>query len=147
MTPLEIENMSPAPGTGRQSAVVDDARPLDDGDTEVISRDPRDPTANTQYRERLQSVISRMLRCGSLHRETVLVHEVSEGQTVWRGEVEVFELAGHAKSKRCYAWSYPTIKSDMTGNTVRTTVILEIPPVISAQTAVRAALASARRQH
>jgi len=29
-----------------------------------------------------------------------------DGQTVWKGDVEVFELSGHAEAKKCYAWLY-----------------------------------------
>jgi hypothetical protein len=34
------------------------------------------------------------------------VHETFQGQTVWAGEVEVFDLVGHPKAKRCYAWAH-----------------------------------------
>ena len=36
----------------------------------------------------------------------VPVHEVFNGQTVWHGDVEVFDLTGHPKAKRAYAWSH-----------------------------------------
>jgi hypothetical protein len=50
--------------------------------------------------------------------------------------VEVFRLTGHPKAKRCYAWSFTE------GKETRFVTVLEIPPVESAQTAVRAAIAS-----
>jgi hypothetical protein len=34
---------------------------------------------------------------------TVPVHEVFNGQTVWQGEVEVFDLHRHPKAKRAYS--------------------------------------------
>ena len=43
--------------------------------------------------------------------------------------------AGHPKAKRCYAWSFTE------GKQTRFVTVLEIPPVESAQTAVRAAIA------
>ena len=43
----------------------------------------------------LQMVIRDLHGCGSTHVATVPVHEVFRGQTVWRGEVEVFDLKGH----------------------------------------------------
>ena len=52
------------------------------------------------------------------------------------GAVEVFRLTGHPKAKRCYAWSFTE------GKETRFVTVLEIPPVESAQTAVRAAIAS-----
>jgi hypothetical protein len=34
------------------------------------------------------------------------VHEKAPtGETAWEGDVEVFDLIGHAKVKRAYAWS------------------------------------------
>jgi hypothetical protein len=38
-----------------------------------------------------------------MHRATVPVHEVFRGKTVWQGDVEVFDINGHPKAKRCYA--------------------------------------------
>ncbi len=38
-------------------------------------------------------------------RERVTVHERFEDQTVWEGEVLVFDLFDHPTAKTCYAWS------------------------------------------
>lgn len=62
------------------------------------------------------------------------VHEVSRGQSVWQGDVEVFDLTGHPKAKRAYAWSHLQGKNDQDE---RFLAVLEIPPVESAETAVR----------
>ena len=35
------------------------------------------------------------------------VKEVFNGQTVWEGAVHVFDLEGHPKATRAYAWSSP----------------------------------------
>jgi hypothetical protein len=32
------------------------------------------------------------------------VHETFEGETVWEGEVLIFDLLGNQLSTRCYAW-------------------------------------------
>jgi hypothetical protein len=58
------------------------------------------------------------------------VVERFKGETVWEGEVLVFELQGHPSARRCYAW-------EVDGEV---TAVLEVPPVKSAQDAVRAAL-------
>lgn len=84
--------------------------------------------------EELQSAIRRLHECEADYLETVPVTETFQGQTVWQGEVEVFNLRGHPKAMRCYAWSHETDK----GN--RVVAVLELPPVTSAQTAVRAAI-------
>ena len=65
---------------------------------------------------------------------SVPVHEVFQGQTVWQGEVEVFDLTGHPKAKRCYGWSHLDGPRD---ERTRFVAVLEIPPVDSAQRAVQ----------
>ena len=74
---------------------------------------------------------------GATWRETVPVHEVFRGRTAWRGEVEVFDLIGHPKAKRAYAWSHREGPGDQGERFV---AVLEIPPVESAKTAVRASI-------
>src|SRR5256885_1194913 len=61
--------------------------------------------ANNNYIESLQTVIQKLHGCASTHVESVPVHEVFRGETVWQGDVEVFNLIGHSKAKRCYAWA------------------------------------------
>jgi hypothetical protein len=39
--------------------------------------------------------------------QSVPAREVFEGRVVWEGVVHVFELAGHPKASRAYAWSSP----------------------------------------
>jgi len=75
--------------------------------------------------------------CGATWHESVPVHEVFRGETVRKGEVEVFDLTGHPKAKRCYGWSHPE-GEDNKGE--RFVAVLEIPPVVSPVTAVRASI-------
>jgi hypothetical protein len=82
-----------------------------------------------------KSAIRRLHDCESDHVETVSVKEVFQGQTVWEGAVEVFNLRGHPKARRAYAWSHAT---DDKGK--RFVAVLELPPVDSAQSAVKAAI-------
>jgi hypothetical protein len=94
--------------------------------------------ANKQdYLARLQLAVSHLHNCGAAWRESVPVHEVFHGKTVWRGEVEVFDLTGHPKAKRAYGWSHPE-GDDNKGE--RFVAVLAIPPVESAQTAVKVAI-------
>lgn len=58
------------------------------------------------------------------------VRETFEGETVWEGEVLVFELEGHPEARWCYAW-------EVDGEVV---CVLGVPPVESAVDAVRAAI-------
>jgi hypothetical protein len=40
------------------------------------------------------------------------VKETFRGETVWEGAVHVFDLEGHPKATRAYAWSSPIEGSD-----------------------------------
>ncbi len=60
-----------------------------------------------------------------------------DGRLLWEGRVEVFALLGHDQALRCYAWG----NLDEHGRWAVTTV-LAIPPVISAESAVLAAVAA-----
>ena len=93
--------------------------------------------ANKEYIESLQHIIQRLHGCASQWERTAPVHEVFRGQTVWQGEVESFALIGHAKAKRCYAWSHRQGERD---KDARVVTVLEIPPVESPETAVRVSI-------
>lgn len=85
--------------------------------------------------DELRKAIKHMHGCDSRWLESVQVHETHESATVWRGSVQVFELVGHSKAKRAYAWSHQT-----TGGTRRFLAVLEVAPVVDAVTAVRASI-------
>jgi hypothetical protein len=73
--------------------------------------------------------------------QAVPVLETFEGQTVWEGIVHVFDLAGHPKATRAYAWSSP-----IEGSTKRRFfAVLHIPPIVSPLDAVRAAIVAEQR--
>ena len=99
--------------------------------------------ANSEYLSRLKLTIEHLHHCSAFHRESVPVHEVFRGQTVWQGEVEVFDLTGHPKAQRCYGWSHPDGPEDTDEKFV---TVLELPPVKSAQTAVQVAIVSERKR-
>jgi hypothetical protein len=61
-----------------------------------------------EYLERLKLAVEQLHGCSAAHVSTVPVREVFQGNTVSQGEVEVFDLTGHLKAKRCYAWSTGT---------------------------------------
>jgi len=86
------------------------------------------------YISQVNVAVSQLHNCGATWVKTVPVHEVFEGKTVWQGDVEVFDLYGHPKAKRAYAWSH--LDGDKDERT-RFVAVLEIPPVVSAETAVR----------
>lgn len=80
-------------------------------------------------------------RCRAQHVESVPIREMFNGEVVWEGVVEVFDLIDHPTAKRCYAWmqpsqhGYPTVIQ-----------VLNLPPVKDPITAVRAYIASLGRK-
>ena len=91
----------------------------------------------------LQTAIEQRHDCAAAHRESVYVHETLEGQTIWEGNVEVFDLAGHAEAERCYAWSHHEkgkSGSVLNSDHLRLITVLGKRPVDSPQMAVRAAI-------
>jgi len=90
--------------------------------------------------QEIQGVIFSIYGVDSQHVESVPVTEEFEGQTAWQGTVEVFDLIGHSKAKRAYAWTYRD------GDQDKTVTLLGIPPVDSPQNAVKMAIASKRRK-
>jgi len=99
--------------------------------------------ANPDYLTLLQQAIEERHKCRAVHHESVHVHEKMDNKTVWAGEVEVFELAGHTEAARCYAWSHRergTNGSVLNSETMRLITVLGKRPVDSPQMAVRAAI-------
>lgn len=91
------------------------------------------------YIAELQAVILSLHGCRSTYLETVPVIEEFQGETIWQGEVEVFEVKDHPKAKRCYAWGHVTGEADQARRYI---AVLELPPVDSPQTAVKAGIMS-----
>ena len=88
----------------------------------------------TDYIGELKEAIRLLHSCEAEHVETVSVNETFQGQPVWQGEVEVFNLRGHPTARRAYAWSHETDKGK------RYVAVLELPPIDSPRAAVRAAI-------
>jgi hypothetical protein len=53
----------------------------------------------------LRDIIHRLHGAEATHRESVSVKEVFNGETVWEGIVEVFDLIGHPKASTAYVWT------------------------------------------
>ena len=94
--------------------------------------------------EELRDVIHHLHGAKAKHLESVPVTETHQGHTVWEGVVEVFHMKGHPKTDKVYAWIHAT---DDPKRPKRHVTVLHIPPVISAQTAVRAAIVQEFREH
>jgi hypothetical protein len=85
----------------------------------------------------LEETILKLHGAKATHIKSVPVKEVFQGQTVWDGVVEVFNLKGHPKASKAYAWAHDT---DNPLNPKRQVTVLHIPPVTSPELAVRAAI-------
>jgi hypothetical protein len=74
--------------------------------------------------------------------QAVPVRETFKGQLVWEGVVHVFDLEGHSKAKRAYAWSSP-----IEGSTKRRFfAVLHMGPIKSPLDAVKAAIVAEHRR-
>ena len=89
------------------------------------------------YIDELKAVILNLHGATAKHVETVPVTEEFQGETIWQGQVEVFDIRGHPKAKKVYAWGHSTGDDDQGRRYV---AVLELPPVTSPQTAVKAAI-------
>ena len=74
------------------------------------------------------------------HMGTSLVHEMMDGETDGKGEVETFALEGHPKAAEAFAWGW-----DDDGE-IRYIAVLNVPPIVSPREAVQAAIASGRQR-
>ncbi len=89
----------------------------------------------------LRQAVERLHNCLAVHAGSAPVEEVFKGQAVWKGHVEIFDLTGHPKASRAFAWEHGT---DV--GTIRYHAVLEIPPVESPETAVRAVIVAEYRK-
>jgi hypothetical protein len=87
------------------------------------------------YVETLQDAIHKLHGVSSTHVESVPVKEVYQGNTIWDGMVEVFDLHDHPETHRAYAWSHDTDTDEK-----RHVTVLHIPPAVSPETAVRVSI-------
>jgi len=89
------------------------------------------------YIDELKDVIRRLYGVESTHVQSVPIKETFQGKTVWEGIVEVFDLHGHPKATRAYAWTHQT---DNQKKPKRHIAVLHIGSVTSPLLAVRAAI-------
>jgi hypothetical protein len=87
--------------------------------------------------QELRDMIHHLHGAQASHVESVPVKESFQGNTIWDGIVEVFTLKGHPKTDKIYAWIHHT---DNPAHPKRHVTVLHIPPVVSPETAVKAAI-------
>lgn len=99
------------------------------------------PTAKINESD-LRRAVESLHGCSAVLTGTVRVVEKFGQKTVWDGIVHVFNICGHANSNICYAWSSPVEGSDRR----KFYAVLHIPPITSAQEAVRASIIHDHKQ-
>ena len=75
--------------------------------------------------------------CKSKHLKTVATKLTHEGEVIWEGEVEEFELINYPKAKKCYGWGFEKEKVE-----IEFVTVLGVKPVINPEMAVKAYLGS-----
>jgi hypothetical protein len=101
----------------------------------LFAETPRNLRQSKRIR-RIRKAVAKAAECTVKHTGSAVVVESFTGKIMWKGVVEIFALEGHAKAKRAYGWSFGQ------GAKASCTAVLEIPPVNSPSTAVRASIAS-----
>lgn len=96
------------------------------------------PGINFSEMKNLTEMVEHANDCKAKHLKSIFVQEEFRGKVAWEGYVELFELEGNPKAKRCYAWEY-LMHDEKTRQFIS---VLEISPVESASTAVLSAIAS-----
>jgi hypothetical protein len=79
--------------------------------------------------------------CTATFVQSVPVEETFDGNAVWEGVVRVFQIHGHPKATKAYAWSSPIEGSDKR----RFFAVLHQGPVTGPAEAVRAAIVAEHR--
>src|ERR1700722_10961192 len=80
--------------------------------------------------------------CRAMLAQTAPVRETFQGQTVWEGTVHIFDIEGHPKATRAYAWSSAIDGSDKR----RVYAVLGIGAIKTPLDAVRAAIVAEHRK-
>ena len=91
----------------------------------------------SEYIDNLGKAITAMHECRCSHFGTEKIKEEHDGQIVWEGDVEIFQLQGHADANVAYGWGWEDCHKE-----IQYIGILNVPPIESAADAVRAAIAS-----
>jgi hypothetical protein len=87
--------------------------------------------------QELREMIHTLHGAEAIYVQSACVRETHNGEILWDGVVEVFDLVGHPKANRIYVWSHDTDDPKCPRQHV---TVLHIPPAVSPQTAVQAVI-------
>jgi hypothetical protein len=91
----------------------------------------------TERIQRLQEAVETSHQCKARHAASKVIKEPLRGKIIWEGARESFDITGHPRAVRCYAWSCEQ------GAETHYRTVLGLSPVVSPKSAVRVAIASA----
>jgi len=91
--------------------------------------------------DELKRAVESQHGCTATFIQSVPVTERHGNAIVWEGVVHVFQIHGHPKASKAYAWSSPIEGSDKR----RFFAVLHLPPIASPAEAVRAAIVAEHR--
>jgi hypothetical protein len=85
--------------------------------------------------EALKQSIAENHACTAIYIQSVMVEEAHHGEILWAGQIEIFEIQGHAKAKTAYGWWQENTEDGLV-------TILALTPTMDARKAVQAYLMS-----
>lgn len=91
----------------------------------------------SEYLDNLSKAIAVMHECRCIHFGSEEIEEKHDGETVWQGQVEIFQLEGHPDTNVAYGWGWTDDEDE-----IQFIGVLNVPPIESASDAVQAAIAS-----
>ena len=91
--------------------------------------------------EQLRELIEREYGTTAKHVETVAVLETFNGETIWDGEVEVFDVPEFSDADQVFAWDF----DDDSGQ--QQVTVAQIPPATTPENAVKAYIVSQYGKH
>jgi uncharacterized protein YndB with AHSA1/START domain len=85
--------------------------------------------------DRVARTIEELHDATALWEATIPVHRAPDERAVCEGKVEIFQLVGHPRAQRCFAWEGENGSGERTVH-----VVLRLPPIDSAEDAVRSVI-------
>jgi hypothetical protein len=91
----------------------------------------------SEYIDNLSKAITAMHECRCSHFGTEEIKEEHDGKILWEGDVEIFQIEGHADANVAYGWGWEDGDKE-----IQYIGILRVLPIESPADAVKAAIAS-----
>ena len=90
-----------------------------------------------EYRGALLDAIENRAKCTAVHFQTQPVRLAIDGQVVWKGKVEMFQLKDHPQAKLAFGWGFQNDQKK-----IEYVTVIGIPPLDNPLSAVKAYVAS-----